>query len=103
MQFAYALARCTSAEPLESVRRMGQGAPVRRTSASAPAGLCAELIRRVAVALLVVAMLGLAGWVAARALDSTLLGFVFADLLFLVGIALRGAVAPVRSAHSRSR
>jgi hypothetical protein len=101
MQFAYALARCTSAEPFEPVRRMGQGAPARRTSP--PTGLCAELVRRIAVVLLVVGLLAAAGWVAARALDSTLLGFVFADLLFLVGVALRGAVAPVRSAHSRSR
>lgn len=88
VQFAYAVARCAGAKPLEPVGRVG---------------LCSDLVRRVAIGLLLIAMLGFAGWVAARALDSTLLGFVFADLLFLVGVALRGAVAPVRSPHSRSR
>ncbi|WP_019833904.1 hypothetical protein [Sphingomonas sp. PR090111-T3T-6A] len=95
VQFAYAVARCTGADPAAF------GRPSRRTQATA--GLCFDLIRRVATGLLLVALLSLAGWLAARALDSTLLGFVFADLLFLVGIALRGAVAPARGPQSRSR
>lgn len=93
VQFAYAVARCTGADPAAF------GRPSRR--APAMAGLCFDLVRRVATGLLLIALLGIAGWAAARALDSTLLGFVFADLLFLIGVALRGAVAPARSGRSR--
>ena len=53
--------------------------------------------RRLMLATIALAALGLIGWVAAALLDSALLGFVFADLVVLVGVALRGALTPQRS------
>ncbi len=55
-----------------------------------------DFTRRLAMGVLALAMLALIGWGAARLMDSLLLGFVFADLIFLVGVALRGAVTPPR-------
>lgn len=98
VQVAYAVARSSSVEPFAPVRRMAGPAP-RRVRASTGS----DLGRRIGVALLVMALLAAIGAVAAKALDSTLLGFVFADLIFLVGIALRSAVAPSRGPQSRNR
>lgn len=39
------------------------------------------------------------GWSIARALDSALLGFVFADILFLIAVALRSAVTAPRQSY----
>lgn len=99
VQFAYAVARSSSVETFVPARRMGQGTVARRV----PTGAGFELGRKIGLSLLAITLLTMTGWIVARALDSTLLGFVFADLVFLVGIALRGAIAPSRGPHSRAR
>ncbi len=98
VQLAYAVARSSSVESPMPARRMVQGAAPRRMAA--PTSLRGS---RIALGLLAVALLVVIGGVAARALDSTLLGFVFADLVFLVSVALRSAVAPSKGPSARTR
>lgn len=98
VQLAYAVARLSSVESVAPSRQMGQGAAPRR--AAAPTGLRGS---RIAVGLLAVALLVAIGWIAADALDSTLLGFVFADLVFLVSVALRSALSPSKGPNARER
>ncbi len=96
VQLAYAVARSSSVVSVAPARQMVQGAAPRRAAKSLRRS-------RIAVGLLAVALLVAIGWVAAGALDSTLLGFVFADLVFLVSVALRSAVSPSSGAGSAKR
>ncbi len=74
----------------------GMAAPMRRAPASTLNG---ALVSQLVTAIAALIALVLVGWTAARILDSGLLGFVFADLVFLAGIALRGAISDSRSAR----
>jgi len=59
----------------------------------APVARRAVALRRLVPVVLALTFLLAAGWEAARLMDSGLLGFVFADLVFLVGVAMHGALA----------
>lgn len=98
VSFAYAAARSEFVERETLVVRRTQGAMPRPANAVSSGGF--EATRRLVLAMIAVATLGLIGWAAARVMDSPLLGFVFADLVFLVGIALRGAVVPQRRSRT---
>ncbi len=91
VSFAYAAPRMDLVEAGPVVARTTTGMPRRLQSASAARF---DVSRRLAMGVLALTMLVLIGWGAARLMDSPLLGFVFADLVFLVGVALRGAVTP---------
>ena len=98
VSFAYAAARSSFAEPETVLARMAQRAPL-RSAKSASTGRF-DVVRRVTLAMIMLAGLALIGWAAAELVDSLLLGFVFADLVFLVGVALRGAVTPQRRSRT---
>jgi hypothetical protein len=92
-QLAFATARSDFSTSESFVRQPVRGTAPRRAQ---PAGRGSVLVRQVVTGLLVVALLVLIDLAAAHVLDSQLLGFVFADLVFLVGVALRSAVAGSR-------
>lgn len=98
ISFAYAAARSQFVEPETLVVRRMQGATMRPATQTATGGF--DAARRLMLAMITMAVLGLIGWAAARLMDSSLLGFVFADLVFLVGIAVRGAIAPRRRSYT---
>jgi hypothetical protein len=94
-QLAFATARSDFSTSESFVRQPVRGTAPRRAQ-PAPVGRGSVLARQVVTGLLVVALLALVDLGAAHVLDSHLLGFVFADLMFLVGVALRSAVAGSR-------
>ena len=98
VSFAYAAARSSFVEPETVFARMTQGAPPRPAKPVSTGGF--DVARRVTLATITLAALALIGWAAAELMDSSLLGFVFADLVFLVGVALRGAVTPQRRSRT---
>ncbi|HLZ77730.1 MAG TPA: hypothetical protein VKQ09_00210 [Sphingomonas sp.] len=99
VSFAYAATRSSFVEPESALARMAQGATLRPVKPVSTGGF--DLARRLMLAMITLTALGLIGWVAAELMDSLLLGFVFADLVFLVGIALRGAIIPQRRSRAR--
>ena len=98
ISYAYAADRSDIVETQIVRARTGQGTVSGRARTVSTGGF--ELSKRLTMGLLSLVLLALIGWGAARLMDSALLGFVLADLMFLVGIALRGVVAPQRSRAS---
>ncbi len=98
VSFAYAAARSSFVEPETALARMRQGAPLRPARSASTGGF--DVARRLTLAMITLTTLALIGWAAAELMDSSLLGFVFADLVFLVGIAVRGAVTPQRRSRT---
>lgn len=97
VSFAYAAARSQFVEPVAFAPRAPR--TIVRQAAPAPSR-GSGVARGLMLALISMIVLGFVGWAAAQLMDSALLGFVFADLVFLVGIALRNAVAPRRGSRS---
>ncbi len=98
VSFAYAAAWSQFVEPETALARMTQGATLRPAKPASTGGF--DATRRLTLAMITLATLALIGWAAAELMDSSLLGFVFADLVFLVGIAVRGVVAPQRRSRT---
>ena len=95
VRLAYAVARSDMQEPGALPPQPVRGDSPRRNRPT-PVGRSLAFVRQTMAGATVLVLLAAIGWGAARVLDSYLLGFVFADLAFLAGMAIRGTFFPAR-------